>query len=159
MTDIEHRLEDLERRISRLESGDSTQNKSAVTPTSSTEELISVEVKNKRYDPENSALGKFEDHIWFDCHYTLSVTSKPTRAVKGLLEFSDLFGEVNFRINITLNDPLEPGKRIIQEGIGFNYNQFIEEHQWILGTDLKDMKVSFKVLHAIFSDGTSEAFA
>tara|TARA_R110001599_G_scaffold333994_1_gene550128 strand:+ start:860 stop:1057 length:198 start_codon:yes stop_codon:yes gene_type:complete len=63
MTDIEHRLEDLERRISRLESGDAIERKSAATPTSSTEELISVEVKNKRYDPENSALGKFKDHI------------------------------------------------------------------------------------------------
>tara|TARA_R110000796_G_scaffold226185_1_gene342682 strand:+ start:1772 stop:1879 length:108 start_codon:yes stop_codon:yes gene_type:complete len=35
----------------------------------------------------------------------------------------------------------------------------MEEHQWMLGTDLKDMKVSFKVLNVIFSDGTSEALS
>jgi hypothetical protein len=159
MTDIEQRLIDLERRVAMLEVGSKSQSSSATAPLPRAKGLIATEVRNKRYDPENSALGKYEDHIWFDCYYTLSSESKATRAVKGVLEFGDLFGEIRFRLNTTLNIPLEPGRVIAQEGIGFNYNQFMEEHQWMLGTELKDMTVNFKVMNVIFLDGTSEAFA
>ncbi|MGV2930743.1 hypothetical protein ACE3G8_06590 [Vreelandella venusta] len=159
MTDVEKRIAELERRVEILEATRSSESSGTSAPPPTAKALIAVEVKNKRYDPENSALGKYEDHIWFDCYYTLSADSKPTRAVKGVLEFGDLFGEVKFRLNTTLNMPLNPSNTTAQEGIGFNYNQFMEEHQWMLGTALNDMTVNFRVLNAIYEDGSSESFA
>lgn len=85
--------------------------------------------------------------------------NKPTRAVKGLLEFTDLFGEVKFRIGLTLNERLEPGRPFTQRGIGFEYNQFMAEHQWMRGTDKADMKVLFRVTNILYADGTAETFA
>lgn len=121
--------------------------------------LVSVRVVNKRFDPSNSDLGTYEDHIWFDCTYTLAAESVPTRAVKGTLEFADLFGEVRFRLNTTLNEPLMPTMPLNQPGIGFTYNQFIAEHQWMLVTKLDDMKCNFRVFEALFSDGTSRTYS
>ncbi len=159
MTDTEQRLAELERRVAILEAMNQPAGGKAIAPKAPTTGLITVDVRNKQYAPENTALGKYEEHIWFDCYYTLSLDSKPTRAVKGRLEFCDLFGEVKFALNTTLNAPLYPGKVTSHEGIGFTYNQFMNEHQWMLVTELKDMTINFKVLNVIFSDGSSEAFA
>ena len=162
MSSLEERVEELERRIALLEANtavstalDGTVSTECVPPSTS---LISIAVSNKRYDPANPNLGSFEDHIWFDCAYTLSKDAKPTRALKGTLEFADLFGEIRFRIQITLNEPLTPGKPLAQPGIGFAYNSFLADHQWLLETDLKNMRCSFRVLNALYTDGMSESF-
>ncbi|OWQ77980.1 hypothetical protein CEE63_02925 [Stenotrophomonas maltophilia] len=115
---------------------------------------MSIAVSNKRYDH-----GDYEDHIWFDCDYTLSEESKPTRAVKGTIEFMDLFGEVKFRLNVTVNSPMSPGRPLANPGIGFTFNQFMPEHQWMLTTDLHDMKIKFVASNMIYSDGTSQVLA
>jgi len=163
MNSLEERVAELERRLSLLEARAAASAPSVGAafaeqpiPLAS---LIAVTISNKRYDPANPSLGSFEDHVWFDCAYTLSTDAKPTRAVKGTLEFADLFGEIRFRIQITLNESLTPGKSLAQPGIGFSYNQFLPEHQWILGTDLKDMRCSFSVLNALYTDGLTESFA
>jgi len=75
------------------------------SPRESSNSLVSVMVSNKRLDSES-----FQDSIRFDCTYTLARDAKPTRAVKGLLVFSDLFDEVKFKVQITLDQPLMPGK-------------------------------------------------
>jgi hypothetical protein len=157
---IEARLLEIEQRLAvvenQLRSGaepKSEANNTAASP----EEKIKVEVFNKRFDPSNPDLSSYEDHIWFDCKYLLASESKATRAVKGTLEFADIFGEVQFRIQCTLNEALIPNKPYFQKGIGFAYNQFMQDHLWMLATDLKDMKVRFRVRNIIFSDGTSES--
>ena len=156
MSNIEERLADVERRLALLEARNPipVAPSSPSTPTPAGDQIVALSVSNKRFDA-----GDYEEHIWFDCTYTLSNTAKPTRAVKGLLEFADLFGDVRFRIQATVNDPLTPGKPLTLPGIGFTYNQFMTEHQWMLATSLADMRCSFKVLNIIYADGTSEAFA
>jgi hypothetical protein len=163
MSNLEARLADIERRLAALEARDRVEprpvgSQSPEQPPRK-EPLVKLSVSNKRFDPANPALDSYEDHIWFDCIYILSKKSKPTRAIKGVLEFADLFGEVQLRLNTTLNQPLSPGKTVTQPGTGFAYNQFMSEHQWMLATSLADMKCSFKVLNVIYSDGTSESFA
>jgi hypothetical protein len=157
MSDVEQRLADLERRMSALE-GLGRQGISQPGTVAASHKLLAVEIRNKRADPQDTSHGKYEDHILFDCYYTLSSASKRTRAVKGVLEFADLFGEVIFRLNATLNFALEPGKTVAQEGVGFTFNEFLPEHQWMLATDIKDMVVNIRVLSAIYADGTSENF-
>ena len=162
MKSIEERLTEIEQRLAALESkSDGLGPRPADRPTAPpaadpASPLIALRVANKRYAPSNPSAGSYEDHIWFDCTYTLSVSSRPTRAVKGLLEFADLFGDVQFRLNVTLTDPLLPGRASDHAGIGFTYNQFMAEHQWMMVTKLTDMKVSFRPMNVIYADGTSE---
>lgn len=156
MSTMEERLVHIESRLDLLESKNfpsaTSSHQQTLGPTS--DQLVALTVSSKRFDA-----GDYEEHVWFDCIYTLSNTAKPTRAVKGLLEFADLFGDVKFRIQATVNEPLTPGKPLTQSGIGFTYNQFMAEHQWMLATNLSDMSCSFKVLNALYADGTTEAFA
>ncbi|KPW57774.1 hypothetical protein [Pseudomonas syringae group genomosp. 3] len=162
MTSIEERLAEIERRLALLEVKDLpplTKRNDTIELRESQEALIALTVSNKRFDPTNTDLGVYEDHIWFDCSYTLKTGAKPTRAVKGELQFSDLFGEVKFKLQLTINEPLKPGVPLVQRGTGFTYNQFIGEHQWMLITNTKDMTYAFKVSNAIYADGTTELFS
>jgi hypothetical protein len=113
-----------------------------------------VQVLNKRQDAQ-----QFQEYVWFDCVFTAVGLSHPTRAVKGVLEFCDLFGAPQFVIGYTLNEPLEPGKPLSVQGIGFDYNQFMSDHRWMLGTPLDDMTVSFRVEQVLFSDGSTQQFS
>jgi len=158
---LKKRLAQLEERVGRLEAGAPESKKADVTdspgktdPTS----LIRVIVINKRHQPPNIDLGQYQDHIWFDCSYHPEGIARITRAVKGVLEFADLFGEVKFRIGLTLNEPLSPDQVFTQKGIGFEYNQFMSDHQWMLGTNIDDMKITFRVNKILYVDGTEEIF-
>ncbi|WP_422506240.1 hypothetical protein [Stenotrophomonas sp. GZD-301] len=153
MSSMEERLADLERRLALLETRDRdlpALQGGLPARGAAEEQVVSVSVSNKRYDH-----GDYEDHIWFDCVYTLSQDSKPTRALKGAIEFMDLFGEVRFRLQLTVNDPLSPGRPLANPGIGFTFNQFMPEHQWMLSTDLSDMQIRLVASNVIYSDGTS----
>lgn len=116
--------------------------------------IIQVQVTNKRYDA-----GEYQPHVLFDCVFTPVGLTRATRAVKGLLEFCDLFGAPRFVIGYVLNDRLEPGKSLNQQGIGFEFNQFISDHQWMLGTKLDDMTVRFRVDQILYEDGAAETMA
>lgn len=163
MNTIENRLAEIERRLATLEAREAGPAPLDISlppvPTAPSRPLLQLTVSNKRFAPADPGLGSYEDHIWFDCSYLLSNDSKATRAVKGVIEFSDLFGEVKFRLNATLSDPLVPGKPFAQPGIGFTFNQFMGDHQWMLATALKDMKFSFRALSILYGDGTTESFA
>ncbi|HFJ9612736.1 TPA: hypothetical protein ACG4NT_000159 [Stenotrophomonas maltophilia] len=158
MSNMEERFAEIERRLALLEARNAVPAAGATGNSSGTrqaqESVVSIAVSNKRYDH-----GDYEDHIWFDCDYTLSEESKPTRAVKGTIEFMDLFGEVKFRLNVTVNSPMSPGRPLANPGIGFTFNQFMPEHQWMLTTDLHDMQIKFVASNMIYSDGTSQVLA
>ena len=162
MKNIEDRITEIERRLTRLEVRENIESSLGLelpqASSAQTEALIQITISNKRYDPSNPSAGTFEDHIWFDCIYVLASDAKATRAIKGVIEFADLFGDVKFRLNTTLNEPLTPGQSLPQPGVGFTYNQFMAEHQWMLATTLKDMKSSFKALNILYADGASESF-
>ncbi|MCB9896415.1 MAG: hypothetical protein H6825_00290 [Planctomycetes bacterium] len=98
----------------------------------------------------------YQDHIWFDCEFCAVQLKSPARAIKGTIEFCDLFGEPRFRIGYTLNERLQPGARVTAAGLGFEYNDFMNEHQWMLTTDLDDMTVRFQVGQILYEDGATE---
>lgn len=76
--------------------------------------------------------------------------------MKGLLTFSDLFGELKFALNVTINDGMTPGRPHRTPGTGFSYNQFIDEHQWMVTTELSDMICALENVHVIYADGSTE---
>lgn len=161
MEDLRQRIIELEQRVELLEAGRFARDKNIsgkVPDLNRSTSLVQVSISNKRYAPQNLSYGQYEDHIWFDVTYMAGALGKPTRALKGLLSFSDLFGEIKFQLNVTLNERLEPGRPFVQNGIGFTYNQFMQDHQWMLSTSEADMKISFLVTNVIYADGSSEEF-
>lgn len=99
-----------------------------------------------------------DDRVEMDFTLTLATDSRPTRAVKGQLVFSDLFGDPGFVIGYTVNESLVPGIPFTAEGVGFDFNQFMSDHNWMLNTNVQDMLAHFEVRSIIFQDGTTETF-
>lgn len=153
MEELHKRLDELEKRVARLEGQPPTHDQGRDTtpsplpiPTS----IIRVRITNKKHQPQDFEIGEMRDHCWFDCEYLLDKASKPTRAVKGVMEFADLFGDVKFCLEMTINDRLEPARSFKQVGIGFGYNEYIASHNWICSTKETDMKVEFRVTDIIY---------
>jgi hypothetical protein len=115
--------------------------------------FVSPAISNKRFEKYT-----YEENIWFDITWDTSELKKPTRAIKGILIFADIFGESKFQIKKTINKPLSPNQPMKETGIGFEFNQFKDSHKWMLSNDLKDMTFKFDVQNIIYTDGTSESY-
>lgn len=119
--------------------------------------LVEVNGTNKRYQASDAPSGRYNDYIWYDATYT-SRLKKKTRSIKGIMQFCDLFGEPKFQIRVTIDDPIEPGKQFTTTGVGFEYNQFLDTHNWMRATALVDMTFKFQVEAVLYADGTREDF-
>ncbi|MDY0223168.1 MAG: DUF2939 domain-containing protein [Desulfobacterium sp.] len=119
--------------------------------------LIEPVLTNKRFQKSDFTNGIYEDAIWFDINWDTSKLQRKTRAIKGILVLGDIFGEPQFRINMTINDPLTPRKNYTQQGIGFDYNQFTDSHKWVRFTELKDMTFAFEAKDIIYADEIKDA--
>lgn len=120
--------------------------------------LLVPTLTNKRFQESDWERGIYEDAIWFDVSWDTSHLQKSTRATKGTLVISDIFGESKLRLRWTINQPLTPGESYTEKGVGFEYNQFNDSHKWIRATDLKDTTFRFEVSDIIYQDGTTETF-
>ena len=113
-------------------------------------EIISPTLTRKQYFNQN-----YQDSIWFDVKFDAIGLDKPARAIKGALILTDLFDEPRFSIRWTIDKPIVPGGSYTEKGSGFDYNQFINSHHWVKVTEIKDMKVKFRVDNILYEDGTS----
>jgi hypothetical protein len=120
--------------------------------------VLTVVVSNKRFDPSNARSGKYEDNIWWDAEYTATGLSKPARSIKGVLMFCDLFGDPRFQVRVTIDDPIKPNAKANAQGVGIEYNQFLDTHKWLRSTELSNMTFKFEVETVLYEDGTSERF-
>ena len=159
--DLTTRVSDLERRVAALEKTNATPNgqPAASKQLHSGEFIVTVALTNKVYreaDPINS--GTYEDVIAWDARYDFSNLPRSTRAIKGILEFSDLFGEQKFLLQATINEPVAKGSEHTSRGSGFRYNQFRGPDQWMRATDAKDMRVVFRVKQIIYDNGEQAEF-
>jgi hypothetical protein len=112
------------------------------------EELIAVKLINKRYNKV-----EYQEYITFDIEYNPVNISKPTRSIKGILLFCDLFGEVQFRLGVTINEPLIPGEVLTKRGSGFEFNEFKDDEKWVRATDVENMTFRYQVTSILYADG------
>jgi len=117
------------------------------------DKLVTIQLLRKKF-----AKQKYEDYIFFDVQYTAVGLTKPARAIKGRLLLKDLFGEVKMTIGWTIDSGLTPGQIATENGTGFEYNQFMDEHQWVNATPLENMTADFEISSILYSDGTREDF-
>jgi hypothetical protein len=117
---------------------------------SNTGDLIAVTLMGK----------KLADHhvLSLDLEFTSVGLEKPSRAVKGSLKLNDLFGETRLRIGWTIDKPLIPRGSVRSYGLGFQYNQFMPDHQWVERTPITDIVAIFEVVHILFQDGSRRDF-
>lgn len=117
------------------------------------EQIISVTLLNKVFSEK-----KYGHGIYFDLKFTASNLDKPARAIKGSLLINDLFGEKIMAIKWPLNDPIAPNESKTETGTGFDYNQFMSEHQRVRDTSLENLRASFRVDSILYEDGTRQDF-
>lgn len=120
--------------------------------------VLTPTLENKHFQDTDIEKNIYQKAIYFDIKWDTSKLKRPTRAVKGVLVFADLFGEPKFRIRLTIDDPLAPKEKFTQTGIGFRYNQFTSTHKWVRSTDLSNMTFQFEVREILYRDGTTEKF-
>lgn len=128
-------------------------NKDSSTTEETKFQILVPTLSNKKYQKAD-----YSYNIWFDISWDTKNLPKDTRAVKGTLIFADLFGEAKLLIGKTINDRLTPGGTFTETGIGFEYNQFRDNHVWVRSTDLSDMTFKFEVKSIIYLDGSTETF-
>lgn len=117
------------------------------------ETIITVEILNKRFQEK-----KYGHAIYFDLSFAASGLDKPARAIKGILLINDLFGEKIMGIKWNLDKSFAPASIQVETGVGFDYNQFMNEHQRIKNSDISNIKVAFQVDSILYEDGTRKDF-
>ena len=115
--------------------------------------VVEVKLLSKRFAEHD-----YQEYLWFDIEFSATGLSKPARAIKGVLNFQDLFGDPQLRISWTIEEPLKPGGSVMEKGTGFEYNQFVDSHQWVKNTALSNMTASFTVKSILYQDGSRQDF-
>jgi hypothetical protein len=113
--------------------------------------VVKVRLLKKQFTKQN-----YQDYIFFDIEFSAPGLIRPARAIKGALHLCDLFGESKMVIEWVLDNPPIPGGTIVEKGKGFQYNQFMQPHQWVHSTGLEDMSSTFDVRSIIYQDGSRE---
>lgn len=116
-------------------------------------QILEVKILKKRFED-----GDYKDAIWIDLEINPTGLDKPARAIKGILVLTDLFGEAKFKANWTLDQGIQPGKPFKELGSGFDYNRFKDEHNWVRGTALENMKAKYLVTAILYEDGETREF-
>ncbi|MEA3486195.1 MAG: hypothetical protein U9R20_00880 [Thermodesulfobacteriota bacterium] len=117
------------------------------------DDIISVKLVHKDFTKQ-----EYQEFIFFNLQYTASGLDKPARAIKGLLNLNDLFGEKKLVLRWTIEKPIKPGESIEKKGQGFKFSPFENSHQWVRNTPISDMKTTFTVSSILYQDGTRRDF-
>ena len=117
------------------------------------DEIVQTTLTSKRFAKQS-----YQDFIFFDLEHRATGLDQPARAVKGVLELQDLFGDTQFRVTWSIDEPLTPNGIVIERGVGFKYNQFMDDHSWVRQTDLPNMRAKFVVRSILYLDGIRRDF-
>jgi len=115
-------------------------------------EIINVEIISKELTKAD-----YQEFVFFKLNVSAPGLEKNARAIKGIMNFQDLFGETMMKINWTIDEPISAGGDIILEG-GFKYNQFLNDNRWVAATDKNNMKAVYTVRSILYEDGTKVNF-
>lgn len=117
------------------------------------EEILDATLLRKHYAKQD-----YQDYVFLDVAFNAKGLDKPARAIKGVLWFTDLFGERKLALKWTIEEPIVPGITYTEEGGGFKYNQFTDSHHWVRNTAKENMKVVFRVDNILYEDGGYRSF-
>jgi len=81
-------------------------------------------------------------------------SDKEVRAVKGTVEFANLFGDKIKSLNFVYDQAIQPKNQATWSGTS-DYNQFVDSDKTLKAKALKDLKIVWKPEKIIFSDGST----
>jgi len=113
---------------------------------------LTLTIYEKGFIPSNYRAGSYQDYITMKAAYQ-NDSGKEIRAFQGDVIFQDLFGDVIFESSLKITKPIKAGEKDTWEGV-IDYNQFLDTHQKLRNTEMKDMKILWVPKTIIFSDGT-----
>ena len=101
--------------------------------------------------PDNDYANDYRD--WFDIVFDVTNnTESPIRAARGVVLFQDLLGDIIWRVNLQISDPMEAGQTI--QWIGkVDFQTFNDSHRRMKNLRVRDMAVVFDDVQAIYAEG------
>ena len=97
----------------------------------------------------------YQDNIEFTFKFT-NTTSKDITGIKGVITFSDFFGDPINTVKLSYDEGIKAGESKLYRA-SVDYNQFIDEDVKLRQTDLSKLKYRFDLSTIIYSDGTQES--
>ncbi len=82
-------------------------------------------------------------------------SNKDIRAIKGVISFTNLFGDEINSLGFVYDEPIKSGRKNNYNATT-DYNNFIDKDRALRNKDLKDLKVIWKPEKIIYSDGSTE---
>lgn len=117
------------------------------------DQILKVALQSKQISEQD-----YQDFIFFNVEFQATGLDKPARAIKGILHFTDLFGETKLSLKWSIDKPLNPGENVEERGSGFKYSKFEDSHQWVRVTKIEDMKATFTATNILYQDGSRKDF-
>ncbi|MQA19628.1 hypothetical protein [Rugamonas rivuli] len=111
--------------------------------------MLAVKLIGKR-----NSTGEFQQRVVF---MDLAFTNKGDKDIagfKGILHFTDMFGDSIIDITWSNDHGVEARQGILQKGAGMTINQFLPDHMKMWNAEADKIKLSFEVQAIVFKDGT-----
>ncbi len=115
---------------------------------------VTVNVTDKINIPKNINNSIYSNNVNF--HFSIkNNTDKDIKGIQGVLDIQDLFGVSILKMNCDLvGNTIKPNETVVNEDLGFDINQFMNDHVKVYTTDYSDLKFSYTINKIVFADGT-----
>ena len=133
---------------------------SSMKEQSSTETIesqkVTVTVNDIQQLDINYNAGRYSPRVEF-VFEVYNNTSKDIKGVQGVLTIKDLFGVDIMSLGLDFTGQTIPANSsVVFDELGFDINQFVNEHVKVYSTDLEDLQFEYEVTSIVYTDGTTE---
>ena len=119
-------------------------------------EKVTVNVTGKQNLDADYRAGRYSPRTEFSFE-VFNHTSKDIKGIQGVLTINDLFGAKIMSLELDFTgQTISAGNSISVSEMGFDINQFMDDHVKVSNTDFEDLKFEYKVTSIVYSDGTTE---
>ena len=114
---------------------------------------VGVRLVDKTYVPSDWQARRYEDFVALEFEYA-NKADKDIRAFTGTVVFKDIFERPFLRLNLTFDQRIAAGHSVRDKDRSLKTNQFSDEQQKLINTELENLRVGFEVESVLFADGT-----
>lgn len=117
---------------------------------------VIVEVIDKINIPRDTDKWRFSERVEFELQ-VINHTDKEIKGIQGTLEIKDMFNVNIMTIGCDITgQKIKPHDTIIQSGLGFEINQYLDDQLQVYLTDFEDLIFEYTATQIVFADGTSK---
>lgn len=120
------------------------------------ESKVSVGVTDKQNLDVDYKAGRFSARVEFTFEVS-NFTEKDIKGVQGILTIKDLFDVEIISLGLDFTgQTIAAGSSVVFSDLGFDINEFMEDHVKVYNTDFDNLKFAYEVTAIVYSDGTTE---